>query len=58
MSARPIRLCGPIMDCEAGECVIASSPFDFKDSSPWMARFSTRILPDLDPAVPCIERHL
>jgi nucleoside 2-deoxyribosyltransferase len=37
--------------------VIAFSPFDFKDCSPWMARFCTKILPSLESAVSYIERH-
>ena len=42
---------------DLGKFVIAFSPLDFKDCSPWMARFCTKILPDLDTALAYIERH-
>jgi hypothetical protein len=42
---------------DLGKFVIAFSPFSFKDCSPWMARFCTKILPDLDTALTYIERH-
>jgi len=42
---------------DLGKFVIAFSPFDFKDCSPWMARFCTKILPDLEAALGYIERH-
>ena len=34
-----------------GKFVVAFSPFEYKDCSPWMARFCTKILPDLESAV-------
>jgi nucleoside 2-deoxyribosyltransferase len=37
--------------------VIAFSPYEFKNCSPWMARFCTKIMPDLDQAIDYIERH-
>lgn len=37
--------------------VVAFSPFSFKDSSPWMVRFCTKILPDLDAACKYIREH-
>jgi nucleoside 2-deoxyribosyltransferase len=37
--------------------VIAFSPLEFKNCSPWMARFCTKIMPDLDSAIDYIERH-
>ena len=37
--------------------VVAFSPFSFKDSSPWMVRFCTKILPDLDLACRYIKEH-
>lgn len=40
-----------------GKFVIAFSPFGFADCSPWMVRFCTKILPDLDAALVYIERH-
>jgi len=42
---------------DLGKFVIAFSPLSFKDCSPWMARFCTKILPDLDVALTYIERH-
>lgn len=42
---------------DLGKFVIAFSPFDFKDCSPWMARFCTKILPSLETALTYIERH-
>ena len=40
-----------------GKFVIAFSPFQFSDCSPWMVRFCTKILPDLETAVRYIEEH-
>ncbi len=37
--------------------VIAFSPFSYKDCSPWMVRFCTKILPDLDSAITYILTH-
>ncbi len=37
--------------------VIAFSPVEFKDCSPWMVRFCTKITRDLDSAITYIERH-
>lgn len=37
--------------------VVAFSPFSFKDSSPWMVRFCTKILPDLESACRYIKDH-
>ena len=37
--------------------VIGFSPFTFKESSPWMVRFCTKILPSLDEALEYIETH-
>ena len=37
--------------------VVAFSPFSFKDSSPWMVRFCTKILPDLESACAYIKEH-
>ncbi len=36
---------------------IAFSPTEFKNCSPWMARFCTKIMPDLESAIDYIERH-
>ena len=40
-----------------GKFIVAFSPFSFKDSSPWMVRFCTKILPSLDDAVTYILEH-
>lgn len=37
--------------------VIAFSPFEFKNCSPWMVRFCTKIMPNLEAAIDYIERH-
>lgn len=34
-----------------GKFVVAFSPFTFKDSSPWMVRYCTKILPSLDASI-------
>ena len=40
-----------------GKFVVAFSPFEYKDCSPWMARFCTKILPDLEQAANYINTH-
>ncbi len=42
---------------DLGKFVIAFSPESYKDMSPWMVRFCTKILPDLESALDYIERH-
>jgi len=42
---------------DLGKFVVAFSPFSFKDSSPWMVRFCTKILPSLDEATQYILEH-
>ncbi len=37
--------------------VVAFTPFSFKDSSPWMVRFCTKLLPDLEGACAYIKEH-
>ncbi len=37
--------------------VVAFSPFSFQDSSPWMVKFCTKILPNLEAACRYIEEH-
>ena len=37
--------------------VVAFSPFDFKNSSPWMVRYCTKILPSLDAAIAYLKTH-
>lgn len=36
---------------DLGKFVVAFSPFEYKDCSPWMARYCTKILPDLESAM-------
>ena len=40
-----------------GKFVVAFSPFSFKDSSPWMVKYCTKILPTLEGACDYIKRH-
>lgn len=40
-----------------GKFVITFSPLPFKDCSPWMIRYSTRILKDLETAIDYINAH-
>ena len=40
-----------------GKFVVAFSPFEFQDCSPWMVRFSTKILPTLESACEYIKNH-
>ena len=40
-----------------GKFVVAFSPLEYKDCSPWMARFCTKILPTLEDAVAYIITH-
>lgn len=37
--------------------VIAFSPFSFKDCSPWMVKYCTKILPSLEAAIAYIREH-
>ena len=40
-----------------GKFVVVFSPYNFKDCSPWMVRFSTKILPTLEDACSYIKTH-
>lgn len=40
-----------------GKFVVAFSPFEYRDCSPWMARFCTKILPSLEDAVNYIRMN-
>ncbi len=40
-----------------GKFVVTFSPFEYKDCSPWMARFSTKILHNLEDAAEYINTH-
>ena len=42
---------------DLGKFVVAFSPFDFKDCSPWMVRYCTKILPSLDEAIAYIREN-
>ena len=42
---------------DLGKFVVAFSPFSFKDCSPWMVRFCTKILPTLEDSVAYIREH-
>ncbi len=42
---------------DLGKFVVAFSPFTFKDCSPWMVRFCTKILPSLEDACEYIKTH-
>lgn len=42
---------------DLGKFIIAFSPFEYVNQSPWMVKFCTKILPDLDAAMGYIERH-
>ena len=42
---------------DLGKFVVAFSPFSFQDCSPWMVRFCTKILPDLDSTITYILEH-
>ena len=42
---------------DQGKFVVAFSPLEFKDCSPWMAKFCTKILPDLETAADYINNH-
>ena len=42
---------------DLGRFVVAFSPFEYKDCSPWMARYCTKILPSLEAAVQYIENN-
>lgn len=42
---------------DLGKFVITFSPFKFEDCSPWMVRFSTKILPTLETACDYLITH-
>lgn len=42
---------------DLGKFVVAFSPFEFKDCSPWMARYCTKILSSLEEAIHYIDTH-
>lgn len=42
---------------DLGKFVVAFSPFQFKDCSPWMVRYCTKILPSLEAACEYLKTH-
>ena len=40
-----------------GKFVVAFSPFEYRDCSPWMVRYCTKILPTLEDAVAYIKAN-
>jgi nucleoside 2-deoxyribosyltransferase len=42
---------------DLGKFVVSFAPFTFRDCSPWMVRFSTKILPDLEAACQYLSAH-
>ena len=40
-----------------GKFVVAFSPFNFKDSSPWMIKYCTKIVPSLEEACAYLKTH-
>jgi nucleoside 2-deoxyribosyltransferase len=42
---------------DLGKFVVAFSPFAFRDCSPWMVRYCTKILPSLEEAIAYIRAH-
>ena len=42
---------------DLGKFVVAFSPFSFKDCSPWMVRYCTKILPSLEAACDYLITH-
>lgn len=40
-----------------GKFVIAFSPYTYQDMSPWMVKYCTKILSDLEAAIQYIDRH-
>jgi len=42
---------------DLGKFVIAFSPYEYQDMSPWMVKHCTKILPSLNDALDYIDRH-
>ena len=42
---------------DLGKFVVGFSPFEFKDCSPWMVKFCTKILPSLEDAMTYVRDH-
>ena len=42
---------------DLGKFIVAFSPYPYKECSPWMVRYCTKILPNLDSAITYIRDH-
>ena len=42
---------------DLGKFIVAFSPYTFKDCSPWMVKYCTKILPDLDASLDYIREN-
>ncbi len=42
---------------DLGKFIVAFSPYPYKECSPWMVRYCTKILPDIDSAIAYIRDH-
>ncbi|MBQ6923184.1 MAG: nucleoside 2-deoxyribosyltransferase [Kiritimatiellae bacterium] len=42
---------------DLGKFIVAFSPYPYKECSPWMVRYCTKILPDIDTAIAYIRDH-
>ncbi len=42
---------------DLGKFIVAFSPYPYKDCSPWMVRYCTKILPDINTAIAYIRDH-
>ena len=42
---------------DLGKFIVAFSPYPYKDCSPWMVRYCTKILPNIETAIAYIRDH-
>ena len=42
---------------DLGKFIVAFSPYPYKECSPWMVRYCTKILPDINTAIAYIRDH-
>jgi len=42
---------------DLGKFIVAFSPFEYRECSPWMVKYCTKILPDMESAVDYILTH-
>lgn len=52
-TAMEVFYAGHVLD----KFIVAFSPYSFKDCSPWMVKYCTKILPDLESAVEYINQN-